>query len=297
MSNFFGQYWDAETVAISRKNHEYFGDVLNLESLKILLFESDFTAKQVQLNKETVPVAVEEYTNSSGCVMPEKLLEHWKLGFSFILHDLGDRVPNLKRLYVDLAKRFKRPLLSKVYITPAGNYAYKPHFDSHDLFVLQIAGKKDWKFYESPRELPLFWEPVDKEMFVPGEITKEVTLETGDLLFVPRGKMHSAIANDSFSVHITIGVSAFTWTDVFFEILRARALRDERLRMAALSNLHCMAGENLGLTMPDADIGIEECHLAFEDLVKRGRPAGTPSEESGAWPETEPIIQDAAQGI
>jgi len=58
-----------------------------------------------------------------------------------------------------------------------------------------------------------------------------VDLEAGDRLYLPRGYLHSTTTSDSFSAHVTIGVTVYTWVDLAKEFL-ATAVEDEELRHA-----------------------------------------------------------------
>jgi bifunctional lysine-specific demethylase and histidyl-hydroxylase NO66 len=42
---------------------------------------------------------------------------------------------------------------ANVYITPGNAAGFTPHYDVHEVFVLQVAGKKRWTLYEPPIEL------------------------------------------------------------------------------------------------------------------------------------------------
>ena len=37
-----------------------------------------------------------------------------------------------------------------VYVTPANSVGFVSHFDSHDVFVLQLYGSKNWRVYDHP---------------------------------------------------------------------------------------------------------------------------------------------------
>ena len=43
----------------------------------------------------------------------------------------------------------------------------------------------------------------------------EMTLHPGDCLYVPRGHLHAAQSRDDVSIHLTVGILAFTWVDAF----------------------------------------------------------------------------------
>jgi lysine-specific demethylase/histidyl-hydroxylase NO66 len=115
-----------------------------------------------------------------------------------------------------------------VYLTPPGTQGFALHFDDIDAFVLQLSGTKSWKVYA----------PNDKEALLPrqpptahfepgshGDPVLEVDLTPGDLLYLPRGAPHQAVASpDSHSLHVTISTNQMnSWADLF-EIAIPRAL-------------------------------------------------------------------------
>lgn len=64
--------------------------------------------------------------------------------------------------------------------------------------------------------------PTKNQTFVSKDYKKEpiqtIQLSPGDFLYVPRGYVHDAMADDGISSHITIGVLSFTWMRLFTEI-------------------------------------------------------------------------------
>lgn len=88
--------------------------------------------------------------------------------------------------------------------------------------MLQIAGTKRWRIYPPPIELPHRSQPFAAENYrLPATPLAEVDLTTGDLLYLPRGYVHTASTSDTFSVHVTVGVGVFTWIDLAAELLQS----------------------------------------------------------------------------
>ena len=55
-------------------------------------------------------------------------------------------------------------------------------------------------------------------------------METGDVLYVPRGLMHEALAEgDELSLHVTIGFHAVRWSEVLLEAIARAAVDDVEL--------------------------------------------------------------------
>jgi len=129
-----------------------------------------------------------------------------------------------------LEEYFNCPVHTNLYLTPKGAQGFDAHFDTHEVFVLQIEGTKHWRFYGPAHELPLADEraPVVRERL--GAPTQEVFLQPGDLLYMPRGHVHEAFTSDSLSLHLTVGVKLFRWADLLHQAVDALAARDVRLR-------------------------------------------------------------------
>ena len=78
------------------------------------------------------------------------------------------------------------------YLTPPGTQGFAPHYDDIEAFVLQLEGKKRWRVYNPTNKdetLPRF----SSRNFAQHELGKpiiDVTLESGDLLYFPRGYVH-----------------------------------------------------------------------------------------------------------
>jgi len=92
------------------------------------------------------------------------------------------------------------------YLTPAGSQGFGTHFDTHDVFVLQTHGAKLWRLYEPSHRLPEGAETAAEHDSPPGPVKSTAELRPGDLLYLPRGTPHDATANESASLHLTIGV-------------------------------------------------------------------------------------------
>jgi hypothetical protein len=87
------------------------------------------------------------------------------------------------------------------------------HFDDHDVFILQVAGRKRWKVYGMTEPHPLaqarslIAKPEDKPLW-------EETLQDGDLLYLPRGWWHLAEPLAEPTLHLTVGVHNRTGLDL-----------------------------------------------------------------------------------
>jgi len=105
------------------------------------------------------------------------------------------------------------------YITPAQSQGFAPHYDTHDVFVLQISGSKRWRVHEPVLLSPMpdeTWQQRSAEVRARAEDRPliDTDLQPGDCLYLPRGFVHSAVAHGETSIHLTFGIHASTERDV-----------------------------------------------------------------------------------
>jgi uncharacterized RmlC-like cupin family protein len=117
-----------------------------------------------------------------------------------------------------------------LYFTPPGAQGFAPHADGHDVFVLQVSGRKHWRVFGSRIPLPLEEQKVPVNRQHPGRCVIEALLEPGHVLYIPRGCIHSGVADSEASVHLTIGVHPFRWMDLLNEVVAVASERDVTLR-------------------------------------------------------------------
>ena len=138
-----------------------------------------------------------------------------------------------------LQEFFGFPVGCAAYLTPAGTQGFPPHYDDVEVFVLQLEGTKAWRLYDRPdtKTRPAADTTTECSGASLGEPTAEITLKKGDLLYLPRGVVHQALAqSDGHSLHLTFSTyQRHTWRDLLADpavshLLSSRATA----RLAAL---------------------------------------------------------------
>ncbi|MEV4814005.1 cupin domain-containing protein [Micromonospora avicenniae] len=227
-------------------------------------------------------------------VLDERVLEQYAAGATLVLQGLHRTWPPLIDFARDLGLALGQPLQVNAYLTPAGNQGFATHYDTHDVFVLQVDGRKHWRIH--PPVLP---DPLEKQPWggradevaatAQGPAALDVVLAPGDALYLPRGWLHSAQAQESSSLHLTVGVRALTRYALVEELL-ALAVEDRRLR----------AGLPLGTDVADPDAiepELTETVEALRDWLLRVDPAAVAAGlRRRAWPAARPApIRPLAQ--
>ena len=134
-------------------------------------------------------------------------------GATIVVQALHHWWPPLARFCRSLEAELGQPVQANAYYTPRDSQGLPVHHDTHDVFVLQVAGEKRWLVYEPAWELPLRDQRYRTELGRPGHPVHDVTLRAGDSLYLPRGWLHEAVTSAVDSLHLTIGVNVYTWLD------------------------------------------------------------------------------------
>ena len=95
-------------------------------------------------------------------------------------------MPTLARLCVALGRRFSSRVQTNVYLTPPDTQGFTPHWDTHDVFVLQISDAKRWSIYDTKERLPLRGQRFEPGT-PPGDVSDEFELGPGSAVYLPRG--------------------------------------------------------------------------------------------------------------
>jgi bifunctional lysine-specific demethylase and histidyl-hydroxylase NO66 len=158
-------------------------------------------------------------------IQPNRVLELYEQGATMVLQGLQLTDPRLGRVANNLALALDHPVQINAYLSPAAAQGLDLHFDFHDVFVLQLDGRKRWRVWEP---LPRTRDPVRGTTKIPlpkfdelAEPILDLTLNAGDCLYLPRGFPHAAETIDERSAHLTIGVLAITWQRVIRRALDA----------------------------------------------------------------------------
>lgn len=156
-----------------------------------------------------------------------------------------------------------------MYLTPPGETGLLPHYDTHDVMVLQANGSKNWQIFGRPVDAPTRGQPYERGL-EPGEITREFAMEAGDFLYLPRGFMHVAEARDQVSLHLTVGIHPITVGAIISATVE-RAIRDDsRFRKALIPGF--------AHNPPSRDRSVRQVREALDALLQGADAAGAVDE-------------------
>ena len=241
---FAAAYW-GKAPLLSRAGElagpDGFADLLSPAAVDELLSRRGLRTPFLRVAQQGKVLPADRFTGGGGAgaeigdqVLDDQVMQLYAQGATLVLQGLHRLWPPLIDYSRRLGAELRRPLQVNAYLTPPGSQGFSTHYDTHDVFVLQVDGTKRWRLHA-----PVLADPLEKQAWggradevsatSQGEPDLDVVLAPGDALYLPRGWLHSAEALGARSLHLTIGVRALTRYAVVEELL-ALAAGDARLR-------------------------------------------------------------------
>ena len=229
-NRFFQDYWERQPLVVNRSQPRYFSSLLSLDEVDRVITTLGRRYPEVNLKNARREIDAGEYTVDGNSLDVARVYQLFAEGSTISLAFLDTVVPALTLFCRTLENEFSSPLQANIYLTPPGAQGAKPHYDTHDVFVLQVAGSKQWTIFGTPLELPLAGQDFDPDVHERGAPTLEFQLDAGDVAYVPRGVVHEARSTDAVSLHITAGILRYTWADLLLEFVAGACLNDPAFR-------------------------------------------------------------------
>ncbi len=269
---------------------------------------SIWTAQSLKMVFNGQPIPPEQYCveahSQSGPALrpsPARVQTLLAMGASLIAGDVEDLTPELRALGRQLARDFGGRVGANVYCSFGGVQAFDTHFDLHHVFAVQVEGEKTWRLYENRAEAPVSF-PVDdaesRRWFAEtrGRLMTEVRMRPGDVLYLPRGWYHDALATEGASLHVTFSVTPL-YGRILFRLLESAALQDPAFR--AWFPPGSDGGERLGRHLADLGRRLAEltAHPAFLDEVLMAQERLVPRGQAYALPVRAPLTLYRPTGL
>lgn len=203
-----------------------FSDLLSPSAVDELISRRGVRTPFLRMAKTGDVLARDCYTGPAGfgAEMPDqvdsaKVLAEFAAGATIVLQGLHRLWPPMIDFVRSMVDDLGHPVQANAYVTPPGSRGFDPHYDVHDVFILQAAGEKHWTVHAPVHEHPLPSQPwTQHRKAIAARVDDEPVIDTvlsaGDALYLPRGWVHSARSQEATSIHLTIGVSAMTNLDV-----------------------------------------------------------------------------------
>ncbi|SDZ02454.1 cupin domain-containing protein, partial [Hymenobacter psychrophilus] len=233
IEEFENNYWEKRFLHIPRDNPDFFSSLFSIEDLDKVLEYNRPQGSSLKVVKSNQPMNPSIYENKDESLNLNQLYVAYADGYSILINGIQRYWNPIKVLLENIRKQISHDLSANLYLTPENEKAFSPHYDSHDVFAIQISGKKHWILYDDARfKTPLLnsYQPT----FQREQLTNatEITMCAGDILYIPRGVPHEAYTTDKSSMHITIGIQSTQWIDFITKSLLSVSQKYIGLRKA-----------------------------------------------------------------
>lgn len=220
---FLADHWERRRLLHrgGAEQADRFAALLRSDDLVALIADHGLRSPFFRLIREGAGLAPSSYLRSAGAghttvhdlANPGRIAEEVWAGATIVGQALQRTWPPLRDLCRGLAEELGHRVQANAYLSPPDAEGFALHYDTHDVFVLQVEGTKHWTVHAPVDELP---HRRGRGGAPPafGEQVWAGVLEPGDCLYLPRGFGHQARTSAVASLHLTVGVLAFTWRDV-----------------------------------------------------------------------------------
>ena len=215
ISDYFENYFEKNHLYIPRNDAHYFDEMISIDDIDLIFQQKILPQKalrvaNVKKNQDHRKAPV--LTNASTTALDNEAIlgDFATNGTSMVLSATQNYLPKVNLLVSRLESEFNFKVSVNIYIAPPQAQAFHPHYDLHDLFLLQIFGHKTWYIFDSIAHLPDHQmskiPSVPKEKFTKESCQNIIEIQPGDTLYMPRGMVHCVVSTDTPSIHLAIGL-------------------------------------------------------------------------------------------
>lgn len=149
---------------------------------------------------------------------------------TLVLNGLHLTWPSLNAFCRRLEGELGHPMTANVYATPPKEQGFGAHWDTHNVWIAQLEGRKTWRV-----SAPVVVDPLEHQSwksvgFTDAERHHAIyepdhtfDLRAGQVLWIPRGWVHWGSTGDENSMHVTIGAHLLTWDWALRQMVAAGA--------------------------------------------------------------------------
>jgi len=227
LPNFLAENWTKQAVFIPGKTTDKFQSLFGWKHLDHLLNYHHINYPDLRFSQDG---------ESLPSTKAENWLERLQQGATLIINGVHRRIPELEKLAANIRQETGYRSQINLYCSSSAQQGFSCHYDSHEVLILQIDGQKEWFIFPETIAAPISTLRSADQVPPDQPPSLQCTLNPGDVLYIPRGHWHYAIASgdpseDDYapSLHLTLGIDCQTGLD-WFSWLREELQDDQAWR-------------------------------------------------------------------
>lgn len=214
---FVAEVWGRRPL-VHQADPDQLQQIFGLDHADQLLTTSALRTPQVRLAKQGKVLDQALYTRKAtiagqpmtGLLDAAKVLALFDDGATIVFQGLQRYWEPLRQLVRGLEQQLGHPCQANAYLTPPGSQGFALHRDTHDVFTFQTYGSKDWEIHDA-------------------DGARQVIMQPGTSMYLPTGTPHMArTGQDVASLHVTVGINRFVWSDFLRDVVNRVITGDER---------------------------------------------------------------------
>lgn len=192
--------------------------ILSIADLDDIVHQEGIRSSLLRMLGGGVPAIGEQLTSQlemrragktiDDAVDASKIYAHFRAGKTLIHGGLNLTRPNLRALAHSMTGRLAAKSEAVAFLTPAGQRG-KVHSDPTDVYVIQVEGTKRWQIWPTPQVRRAGEDKVSFPSLPEPDL--DLSLQPGDVLYIPHATPHLAGAEAGVSLHLTVVAGARMW--------------------------------------------------------------------------------------
>lgn len=230
VQTFLDEIWGATHFHVKRGCAGYFDGLLcGSSAAEQLLEHVRPAASAVRLVRGGEDRDPDSYRLADGSLDLDRVRDGLADGYTIVFNGVEQYMRAMASLSHAIEVELNFPTRVNAYVTPPDSTGFVPHYDPHDVLILQIQGSKTWHLSNGTAVAP--HEMEHRKGVDPAGIASrtEVRQDAGDVLYLPRGQVHAAQTHSEPSVHLTVGLHAPTVLTLITHALHALSRSDDRV--------------------------------------------------------------------
>jgi len=218
VQEFFDRFWNSHFHYLPG-SPERFRPLFSWHRLNEVFEQNRLRPPRLRLFRKGLAVDPMEYMALDGelRLQPQRFTRQLSQGATLILDDADELDPALRNLTLHLERLFRARINVNLYASWRTDNGFRVHWDAQDTLILQVTGRKRWEVHAPTRLHPLR-KDVEPAPEPSGASVWNGILESGSILYLPRGWWHVAYPLNEPCLHLTVsinmpkGIDLLQWT-------------------------------------------------------------------------------------